>query len=153
MSSVESNIQQIKGSACIIDAGDRYILQVRDNKDGIKQPGKISLWGGRMEVVDGGDYQKTMLRELAEELGLLQDEIRLTSLLNLDYETIDLDGKNLRSTSKIYIAHIPEDRFLHVYEGEGIFVVEKGFVLSDLNTSNFGIGVIETLEKISYLSE
>ncbi|MFI0264019.1 GNAT family N-acetyltransferase [Streptomyces sp. NPDC017056] len=55
-------------SACVVlhDGHGRYLLHLRDQLDGIWQPGVFSLLGGQREVGDGS-LEATLRRELAEE--------------------------------------------------------------------------------------
>jgi 8-oxo-dGTP pyrophosphatase MutT (NUDIX family) len=64
--------------AFIIDADQNLILQLRDNKPGIRSPGAVSVFGGGVEAgespIDG------LVRELFEELAFKVDRHDLAFL-------------------------------------------------------------------------
>lgn len=51
----------------ILQAGDRYLLQLRDNIPGIVYPGYWGLFGGHLEA--GESPEEAIARELVEEIG------------------------------------------------------------------------------------
>lgn len=91
-----------------VDGAVHLLFQVRAAH--IRQGGEVGFPGGMMEAVDGGDYEKTALRETVEELGISEETV----------ETIGYLGT--------YVAH--SDVTIDVYVG-----VLKGLDLVDLPLS------------------
>ncbi|MGX9424878.1 MULTISPECIES: NUDIX domain-containing protein [Bradyrhizobium] len=54
-------------AAIVIDTDGRFLMQLRDDKPGIVDPGKISLFGGRREGNE--TFRDCIAREIHEELG------------------------------------------------------------------------------------
>jgi 8-oxo-dGTP diphosphatase len=54
-------------AAIVIDTDGRFLMQLRDDKPGIVDPGKISLFGGRREGNES--FLDCIVREIHEELG------------------------------------------------------------------------------------
>ena len=78
-----SSLQPGGAAAAIIVLDDgRYLLQLRDNKEGIFFPGHWGLFGGG---VDKGEQPIDALRrELQEELGLASAELRRLTRFEFD---------------------------------------------------------------------
>jgi 8-oxo-dGTP pyrophosphatase MutT (NUDIX family) len=64
--------------AFIIDTQQNLILQLRDNKQGIRNPGAVSVFGGAVEA--GETYVDGLVREIFEELALKVDRHDLAFL-------------------------------------------------------------------------
>jgi 8-oxo-dGTP pyrophosphatase MutT (NUDIX family) len=75
----------------IILIGDRYVLQLRDERPDITASGKWSLFGGCVEP--GEDPATAVRRELKEELGVNGDDWRRL----WSFERVsELDGQTIR---------------------------------------------------------
>ncbi|WP_329453372.1 NUDIX domain-containing protein (plasmid) [Streptomyces sp. NBC_01724] len=59
--------EAVNASALIHDSQGRYLLHLRDQRDGIWEPGTFSLLGGGRETGDSS-LEATLCRELAEEV-------------------------------------------------------------------------------------
>ncbi|MFD4970456.1 NUDIX domain-containing protein [Streptomyces sp. NPDC058424] len=59
--------EPVNASALIHDGAGRYLLHLRDHRDGICEPGAFALLGGGREPGDSS-LEATLLRELAEEV-------------------------------------------------------------------------------------
>lgn len=71
----------------ILDDG-RYLLQLRDNKGGIFFPGHWGLFGGGVE--EGERPDDALRRELEEELGIRNPEMRLLTRFEFDLTPMGL---------------------------------------------------------------
>lgn len=67
----------------IIGSDQRYLMQLRDQKRGIFYPGHWGLFGGAAEP--GEPAERTLRRELHEELGLRVTTARLFTELSFDF--------------------------------------------------------------------
>ena len=78
-----SPLQPRNAAAAVIFLDDgRYLLQLRDNKEGIFFPGHLGLFGGGVDV--GERPVDALRRELKEELGLEVAETRLLTRFEFD---------------------------------------------------------------------
>ena len=59
-----------------------YLLQLRDNKEGIHYPGKIGLFGGLIEIDE--NPRAALIREVEEELSITLKAISLVTIMTLD---------------------------------------------------------------------
>ncbi len=141
----------IKGACAVIDTGTEWVLQVRDNIDGILWPGKIALWGGAMDPEDGGSFEQTILRELYEEVALLPDDIELIPVSEKTSVHSRTDGEHGMLQVKIFIAKLSKDRALHVYEGEGLFRIEKAGFPDNTPEQHFAPYVLETIHQLHHM--
>jgi 8-oxo-dGTP diphosphatase len=66
-----------RAAVCLLfDAAGRVLLQLRDDAPGVAYPGTWSLFGGGVE--DGETLRQAMVREIAEETGLILPESGLS---------------------------------------------------------------------------
>jgi 8-oxo-dGTP pyrophosphatase MutT (NUDIX family) len=72
-------------AAIIIAPGERYVLQLRDDKSGIFYPGHWGCFGGAIEPGDA-TVAAGLRRELAEELGLELSEAEVTFFTNITFD-------------------------------------------------------------------
>jgi 8-oxo-dGTP diphosphatase len=116
-----SRHREISG-AIVIDTRGRFLLQARDDVEGILHPGKVGLFGGHRE----GDetHLECMVRELHEEIGYFVAAERFEHLASLDGVDIDGDGGTVRG--EFFIARgIPADTLV-VTEGSLVIVEPDG---------------------------
>ena len=142
------NLKIRRGVGIIIDLGDKWLLQKRDNKDGILWPGKISMWGGTMEPEDEGNYDRTAARELLEETGLTPGNAELTCYGSLEFEHFTVSGEPVWQASKIYVVKPKPDIGIHINEGVGSAEIPANPDLSVLNTEDYATGVVEAIAKL-----
>lgn len=60
-------------SALLLDQHGRYLMQIRDETPGILHPGALGLFGGALDP--GEMAEQAVRRELAEEIGLVPDDL------------------------------------------------------------------------------
>lgn len=63
-----------EGAVALVISPSGIVLHLRDDKPGIPNPGRWSLFGGAIE--DGGSPAEALRRELEEELGLVEFDAR-----------------------------------------------------------------------------
>jgi 8-oxo-dGTP pyrophosphatase MutT (NUDIX family) len=115
----------------VIDTGKEWVLQRRENKDGIWWPGKIGCWGGHVESYDES-ADTALLRELFEELELAPSEMRVNILDTLTEDFTEKNGSISRLKYHYYEVVLKDPaRFLHVYEGEGLVRIPYDADFSD----------------------
>lgn len=139
-------------AAIVIDSGNEWIMQLRDNVDGVVWPGKISMWGGAAEVEDEGSFVKVALRELKEELGLLPEDIELLPISSKNNISVRADREQPLLHLKIFVAKLLTYRALHVYEGAGMVRIEKAGFPENTSEQNFAPYALETLHKLHSMS-
>ena len=101
-------------SAAILQVADgRYLLQKRDNIEGIFYPGFWGLFGGGIEP--GESPEAGLRRELKEELAIEVDDISLFSRTVLDFEFAGY-GECVRWT---FTAVLPTSDIASLTLGEG----------------------------------
>lgn len=114
-------------TAILIVRGDQeYVLQHRDDKPGIFDPGTYSPWGGGIEAGDVS-YRAAAVRELKEEIGLSIDEADLIGL----GQAIEPVHSPARGSKKLRIHYfaleIPVDLDFVVNEGQGKVSLPRPF--------------------------
>ncbi len=132
----------------IIDDGSSWILQKRDNKDGILWPGKIALWGGVRESQDENNPIKNAWRELFEETGLTQENTHLVRYGGLEFEHQPMHQNAVTQTIALFVANISPDVFFHVYEGQDAYKIPRMPDMSQLDTTHFAPYASEAIEKL-----
>jgi UDP-N-acetylglucosamine 1-carboxyvinyltransferase len=108
-----SPVQPAVYVAGAVVVGDKILLQQRTQRAGIRNPGKVSLFGGR--ALAGEDPPAALLRELREEL-------RLRSCTHAplgEYALTEQDeGIDLRCL--VYMVHPPDEWEPRLMEGDSI---------------------------------
>jgi 8-oxo-dGTP diphosphatase len=105
-------------AAILIDTIGRVLLQRRDDKPDILQPGKVGLFGGHREGDES--FIDCVVREVAEEISCHVPAERFQRLLCLDGP--DPDRSEGRVKGQIFIAYdIPTDE-LTITEGQLLVV-------------------------------
>lgn len=102
----------VKKNGCII-------LQLRDDKPEITNPGFVSSFGGKIEY--GETPQKAALREIREETNLRP---RLTELVYFGKYRKNKDVHGEDWDVYYFLLNDVEDRGLEVYEGRGYVVLD-----------------------------
>jgi 8-oxo-dGTP pyrophosphatase MutT (NUDIX family) len=103
-----------EGAAAIVIATDgRFVMQLRDDKPGIVDPGKISLFGGRREGDES--FRDCIVREIHEELGCYLLPERFEHLASWSGSGHAITGGDFRA--EIFVVRsVPAER-LTVTEG------------------------------------
>jgi len=80
----EGRLSPANASAALITVDDaNYLMQLRDQKPGIFYPGHWGLFGGAIEAEESPE--RSLQRELEEELGLTAGRVRYFTEFNFDF--------------------------------------------------------------------
>jgi 8-oxo-dGTP diphosphatase len=110
---MQNPIREI-AAAILIDTNGRILLQRRDDKPDILQPGKVGMFGGHREGDES--FIGCVVREVAEEISCLVPAERFQHLLSLDGPDPDRSEGGLKG--ELFIAYdIPSDE-LTITEGK-----------------------------------
>lgn len=124
----------------ILDTHNNLILQQRDDKPGINNPGMITAFGGAAEP--GETVRQAAARELQEETNLSAEEAELEFFTNVYQPTVN-DGQP-RWVS-YFVLHVRNTNTLEVYEGRGYYTLASTTRLSEVNLSSTVKEAIERL--------
>jgi 8-oxo-dGTP pyrophosphatase MutT (NUDIX family) len=104
-----------EGAAAVVIATDgRFLLQLRDDKPGIVDPGKLSLFGGRREGNES--FRDCIVREIHEELGCYLLPERFEHLASWSGSHHAITGGNFHA--EIFIVRSVPPEQLTVTEGK-----------------------------------
>lgn len=92
-----------KGAVALIIWQDLFLLQLRENKPGIKNPGKWALFGGGQKLDE--TLGETIVRELTKEIGFKPDKLRF----------LEVSSRG----NAIYAALLAENEKEKIVRGEG----------------------------------
>ena len=125
--------------------GGKYVVQKRDHRPGIANPGMHSPWGGGVEALESPE--QAAVRELYEETGVKITEDDLIFLTQLSVK-----GQSERSKGQIvdcflYAAEISEDVAVHCYEGERLVRINGLADLPEEEYEGFLKASIESYEQ------
>jgi 8-oxo-dGTP diphosphatase len=111
--------------AIVIDTNGRFLLQLRDDKPGILQPGKVGLFGGHRE--NGETFLQCVVREIHEEIGYFVSPDRFEHLASYDGVEFEAKGGTLRGEFFV-TRNVPIDALM-VTEGS-LVVVEPNELIT-----------------------
>lgn len=114
----------------LVRSDGAFILQVRDDKPGIANPGMVSSFGGRIE--DGETPKQAAIREINEETNLQLTEADL-KMYRRCIKTKKEHGEDWEV--HYFVAQGISDEDLEVYEGSGYTVIHNREELSNTHTS------------------
>jgi len=128
----------------ILIRNNNYVLQHRDNKDFIADPGTYGAWGGSVEDQDVS-IEAAALRELAEETGLI---IKKAQLINLGSEL--RDGRAPANKGKhvnfyYFALNIKSNIAFSAREGQGIIELPIPYVPNE-KMNDIAIAAIKKYE-------
>jgi 8-oxo-dGTP pyrophosphatase MutT (NUDIX family) len=129
----------------LLDCKGRFILQRRDNKLGIVNPGKLTTFGG--SALDNESSIQCAIRELYEEVNLLISENDLIFLLK---KTEYVDDRKVDCT--IYIYRNVDTSLLSLAEGEAIEYVIPNQEIHNLNLSSLCSNIISKYMELHNLN-
>lgn len=84
-SAATGNSERFQSAAVLLRSDDYWVLQHREDKLGIAQPGAVGMWGGRKEDEDESPIDNA-LRELGEETPLELVPEQLERIARISYE-------------------------------------------------------------------
>ena len=100
-------------SAILFDTDGHLLLQLRDNVPHIRDPGKISLFGGRREGDES--FLDCIVREIHEEIGYYLAPTRFESIGRWDGPDYAFPGHHFRG--EIFLARAVPVELLTITEG------------------------------------
>jgi 8-oxo-dGTP diphosphatase len=113
-------MEQIHSVAVLIyDGVGTYLLQHRDERSDIVYPGKIGLFGGKIE--DGESPEQGAVREIREELCIDISNLKLISILNLT-----IMEPSVTRTRYFYVSVVAKDLVEKINLQEGQAVMRMG---------------------------
>lgn len=112
----------------VVTTDGRLALQQRDNIPSIKNPGKISTFGGAVET--GESLRLAAVRELEEEASTKLDPNSLEEFGTYQ-QTQELDGHD--TTVHIFLARNVNPQNLIIKEGKSVHFITPGEDLISLN--------------------
>jgi 8-oxo-dGTP pyrophosphatase MutT (NUDIX family) len=131
----EGRLQPSDAAVALIVVGDdeRYLMQLRDDKPGIFYPGHWGVFGG---AVDHGESpERTLRRELREELGLTVATLRYFTEFSFDFGFSGF-GHFTRSYFEVQVAAAAIDTLV-LGEGSDMRVFSARELLSGLRVVPF----------------
>ncbi|EHR04613.1 arsenate reductase/protein-tyrosine-phosphatase family protein [Bradyrhizobium sp. WSM471] len=108
-------------AAILIDSAGCLLLQRRDDKLGVAQPGKISFFGGRREERETS--LQCIVREVAEEIGATLSPDEFEHLVTLDIPDPENVGGHVKGA--YFVARGLDASTLRVTEGQ-LVIVDTG---------------------------
>ena len=136
----------IEVAGVLLIQGEDYVMQHRDDKPTIAEPGMYSLWGGTME--NGETPEEGALRELKEETGLVLDEANIKFLAQFETEGIGPKSFGRKVRVHLFVSYINDSTEINCNEGQGIYRHKKYSELSS-NMNDFAKTAIEIYETAS----
>ena len=117
----DNSPERFQSAAVLLRSADDWILQHRDDKKGIAQPGAVGLWGGRAENESPLD---NALRELREETGLRLPPEQLEHITEVSYKLgvtcVNGTIETRQIDATLFLAHQGRIGRFKPTEGQGI---------------------------------
>lgn len=114
---------RFKSAAVLLRSAEHWILQHRDDRVGIAQPGAVGLWGGRSESEEETPVDNA-LRELREETGLDLSAEKLERITTVRYKLgvmcVDGTTETRHVNATLFLAHLSEMAAFKPMEGQGV---------------------------------
>lgn len=126
----------------VLRCGDQFILQHRDDREGVEAPGKVHFFGGGLEDSDVSP-EAGARRELSEETSLDVDSLTLRKVW--EGERInEADIQRKRCYVTLYETELsPEQLGFDVFEGQGKVIINREDLEEIPNITPFARKVIE----------
>ena len=105
-------------------------------------PGQIGLPGGGVDAEDGGDFERTVLRELREEVGVAAERVRIVGRLPMVSQQV-----NTFDVTPFVAVVAPGPLTIDANETAGVFTIPLDVVVSDAlgrGTVTVGERIVET---------
>lgn len=119
-------------SIILIDANGNFLLQQRDEKPGILNPGMLTLWGGALEGAE--TPAEGALREIVEETNLRPsvEDLEYVGAYERDYTIADRQVVNY-----VFVLRNVDPTKLQIFEGQGYVVVDPTVDVENPKYSDF----------------
>lgn len=127
----------------VLKCGDQFILQHRDDREGVEAPGRIHFFGGGLEDSDAS-AEAGARRELGEETSLDVDSLTLHKVW--EGERInEADIQRRRCYVTLYEAELSPDQLgFEVFEGQGKVIINREQLKEIPNITPFARRAIES---------
>jgi 8-oxo-dGTP pyrophosphatase MutT (NUDIX family) len=126
---VPDSVRVVDAAAAVIRVGgNRYLMQLRDQRPDIWYPGCWGCFGGALDA--GESPLEALRRELREEIELEVGEAQVISRLEFDFEPLGLG----RAARIYYLVDIPDSALggLRLHEGERMEALTYEALLSGI---------------------
>ena len=130
--------QRYSGVLLVLENG-RLLLQRRDDKPHIVNPGRVTLFGGLAEV--GETPRDCAIRELREELELVVQEYQLNSLGSI----VKAENDGISTECSLFALDMPRDTAIVQHEGVGLYVAEAADAIINNEVSEVALVAIRQL--------
>ncbi|MEO7040188.1 MAG: CoA pyrophosphatase [Candidatus Elarobacter sp.] len=129
-------------AVAILDAAPFGIVFVERAAHLRDHPGQIGLPGGGVDPEDAGDLERTVLRELREEVGVVAERVRIVARLPMVSQRV-----NTFDVTPFVAVLIPGPLTIDASETAGVFTIPLDVVISDaLGAGTVAVGdrLVET---------
>lgn len=127
----------------VLKCGDQFILQHRDDREGVEAAGKIHFFGGGLEASDANP-EEGICRELSEETSLDVGSLTLRKVWEGEC-TNEADEQRKRCYVTLYEAELPPDQLgFEIFEGQGKVIIDREQLDTLPNITPFARRVIES---------
>lgn len=127
----------------VLKCGSQFVLQHRDDREGVEAPGKIHFFGGGLESSDA-NTEEGICRELSEETSLDVGSLTLRKVWEGAY-TNDADEQRKRCYITLYEAELPSDQLgFEIFEGQGKVIINREQLDTIPNVTPFARKVIKS---------
>lgn len=140
-----------QSSAVLLIQNGHYLLQHRDDRPGIADPGSYGIWGGISE--DNESPEDSARRELLEETGV---RVKLTDLNLISEFTITGGGPVSFGKPQhvfLYSLELSNDVVVKCYEGQELIKLPVATALEHPKLNNLSRQAIEIYEEEQLLDE
>jgi 8-oxo-dGTP diphosphatase len=122
----------------VVTPDNGVILQVRDDNPAIKDPGKLSIFAGRMK--EGESPLAAAIRELEEETTVQARPEELEFFVAYQKDVVRHGDNNI---SNIFIVRDVEVESVHIHEGQGYRVVHDASDVTEENCALISYDILQ----------
>ncbi len=135
MTQIIAGVYKFQTAGVLIVQDGIYVVQERDDKPHISDPGKYSLWGGGVE--QGETPEQAAVREVLEETGVIISIDDLVSLTKFKVIGTSATHKDQSGQAYLYAVKIPFETKVKCYEGKDLHRISSLDEIPDGKCSDF----------------